>query len=97
MADTRNTSAPAPGSNGPAPAMAQGALVQAGRLTVQANPGDPNFPADIVARQQHPKSKQVETHPAHRSRNRANRSKRSNGALVLEAGAANAKCVDSAE
>jgi hypothetical protein len=88
----RNTSAPAPGSNGPAPLPAASAAVADGRVRVVASPGDPNFPSEIVARQTHPKSAPVPNHPAHRSR--AMRGKRGDGQVVLEQGAANASCVD---
>lgn len=85
---------PAPGSSGPSPLPAEGALVQAGRMKVVSTPGDPNFPADIVKRQTHPKSRPVPNHPAHR--NRADRGSRSDGNVILEAGAAAAAGLDSA-
>jgi hypothetical protein len=89
-----NTSARAPGSNGPGPIPAQGALVQAGITKVVANPGDPNFSDELAAKQRtHSKSNQVPTHPAHCDR--PQRGSRGDGKLVLEAGAAAAgECND---
>jgi hypothetical protein len=56
----------APGSNGPQPIDPRDASVgpQSGLTKVVSNPGDPDFPHFIVAEQQHPKCKQVQTHPA---------------------------------
>jgi hypothetical protein len=90
--NARNTSAPAPGANGPGPLPAASAAVQDGRVAVQTSPGDPNFGAEMTAKQQHPKSKQVPTHPAHNDR--AMRGARSDGSVVLEAGAAAGSCND---
>ena len=87
----RNTSAPAPGANGPSPMAPQAIMSQAGRVVVQSNPGEPSAVAET---QVHPKSKQVATHPAHAKRGRV-----ADGSLVLEAGAvagACAECNDSA-
>jgi hypothetical protein len=85
----RNTSPPAPGSNGPSPMAPSDISSQAGRVVVQSNPGEPSAVAET---QVHAKSAQVPNHPAHRSR--ADRGSRGDGALVLEAGAANAACTD---
>jgi hypothetical protein len=87
----QNTSARAPGSNGPQPPAPQSISSQAGRVVVQSNPGEPSA---IAETQVHAKSRQVETRPAHSDREM--RGKRGDGTLVLEAGAANAACVDNA-
>jgi hypothetical protein len=80
-----NTSARAPGSNGPGPLPAPSAAVADGRVKVITSPGDPNFPSDIVKAQMHPKSKQVPTHPAHSDR--PLRGSKADANVVLEAGA----------
>jgi hypothetical protein len=84
-ANTPNLSARAPGSNGPGPVPAPSAEVSDGRVKVQPNPGDPDFEAAILKKQNHPKSKQVPTHPAHRDR--PLRGTKGDGNAVLEAGA----------
>src|SRR5260221_4030057 len=86
-----NTSARAPGSNGPQPPAPQSISSQAGRVVVQSNPGEPSAVAET---QVHAKSAQVETHPAHT--NRKDRGSRADGKLVLEAGAVNAAGTDRA-
>src|SRR5258708_2575952 len=84
-----NTSARAPGASGPQPPAPSSISAQAGRVVVQSNPGEPSA---IAETQVHSKSAQVETHPSHRSRK--DRGSKSNGGLVLEAGAALARCTD---
>jgi hypothetical protein len=59
---------------------------------VKSNSGEPSA---VAATQVHAKSAPAPNHPSHK--NREQRGKRSDGQVVLEAGAANAACVDSAE
>jgi|SRR6185437_15356464 hypothetical protein len=84
----QNTSARAPGSNGPASLPSGGSGPQAGVTEVVANPGDPEFSAQQNLTGQHPKSRQVPTHSAHANNTDPYRGTIADGQDVLDAGEA---------